>query len=367
MTRFVRRLRPDSRGMIRSQPPVVKTGGSVTPYIKKVDTLQRLDRLLAGKKPEICITRKQGGIGDVLMTLPTVKAVAKKYDIQVDYGTDFEYLGGALPKSVQYLPYIRDIVDHRTLNPADYDAVLDLTCPCVAYEKPLVAPINRVDLFAKHLGIHLTDHDIDFILQPEEEAWAHEYLQTNNLGRQDLILVQPSSSTTKRDAPLDLMKKAIAHVVTQRRNTAALIITHTSDNIKAKWNVPNVHILNNLDIRQIGALMPHTRVTVCPDSAILHLAAAQHHPTVTLFGPTDPHARVNHHPEAIAIWPGKELANYPCWYEDPRDGYLCWKRLELDTVTQTIMAVLDDLPLPPSRDFVTFGSKKPEETLYEIL
>lgn len=367
MATFSRRLRPDSRGMIKPVPPVIKTGGSVTQYTKKVNTLQRLDRIMAGKRPDICITRKQGGIGDVLMTLPTVKAIANKYKVQVDYGTDFNYLGGALPKSVQNVPYIKQVLDFRTIDQSQYDAVLDLTCPCIAHEKPLAKPINRIDLFARHLGVHLVDHDMDFVLDSDEQQWGIDYLKERRLFQKELILVQPSSSTTKRDAPLDLMKRCIVQTVNARRNCAALIITHTSDNIQSSWNLPNVHVLNNLDIRQLACLLPHTVLVVCPDSAVLHLAAAFHHPTVTLFGPTDPNARVNHHPEAVAIWPGKDLMNYPCWYEDPKDGYLCWKRMEERTVIETMHAVIDNKALPSSRDLVTFGKQKPEETLYEIL
>jgi hypothetical protein len=301
------------------------------------------------------------------MTLPTVRAVSKKYGTKVDYATDPGYLDGALVKVLQYNPYIHTVLNWRDMDVKIYDAVIELTCPCVAYEKPLCKPINRSDLFARHAGVHLDEHTIDYTITPEEAQWAKEYLEQHNLDRFTLVMVQPSSSTTKRDAPIDKLKKIVGGLLAVRRDIRALVITHESDTIKTDWGFADVHCLANLDIRQLAALMPHTNLVLCPDSAILHVAAALHHPTVTLFGPTDPHARVNYHPEAVAVWPGKELKNYPCWYEDPRDGYLCWKRLEEQLVIRVMVAMLNEQPLPESRDLVTFGKIEQEQQFYEVL
>lgn len=369
MTSLRCQLRPNVHGIITSRPPVIKTGGQVTPYTQRINAFRRLDKLLTEKKPRIAITRKQGGIGDVLMTLPTVKAISKRYGVKVDYGTDFLYLNGALPKVLQHNPYIDTILDWHDINSDDYDIVADLTCPCVAYERPLVPPINRIDLFARHLGIGLEDYNIDYTITEEERSWAQQYLAANNLNRYTLVMVQPSSSTTNRDIPPDVLKKVLYQLVGLDRKIKPLVITHRSDNTQSNWSSLGVHVLNNLDIRYLAALMSLTKLLICPDSAMLHMGAALHHPTVTVFGPTDPRARVNYHPEAVAIWPAKELKNFPRWYEaTSQELSLCWARLEIDTVVNTCLAILKDLPLPQSRDLVTFGSRyQQEEILYEVL
>jgi ADP-heptose:LPS heptosyltransferase len=353
--------------MLVNSKPIIRTQGQIQPYTQSTPVLKNLDRMLKEGKPNICITRKQGGIGDVLMTLPTVKALAKKYNTKIDYGTCFDYLDGALAKVLEGNPYIRKVIPWRDVDPTDYNAVLDLTCPCVHHEKPLARPINRSDLFARYLGIKLDDHDIEYMVTEEERQWAKEYLQDNGLNRFKLILVQPTSSTSRRDAPLDKIQKALIQIMQTRRDIRALIITHETDHTKTDWNFQETHVLNNFDVRHIAAIMEQTDLVLCPDSAVLHLAAALHHPTVTLFGPTDPYARVNYHPEAVAIWPGKELKNYPVWYQDPKDGYLCWKRLEVSDITKTCLAKLTGSPLPESRDLVTFGSHEHHNQYYEIV
>lgn len=364
----MRSLKPNSKGIIVPTPVKFRTGQNLHAHRYPSQALKLIDRIMNGESPEICVSRSRGGIGDVLMTLPTVKAISKKYKCKIDYATDFQYLDGALPKVLIGNPYIRNVIPWRDIQKEKYNAIVDLTCPCVVHEKPLAPPINRIDLFARHAGVHLEDPSMDYIIQPEELKWAQKYLENNNLDRGRLLLVQPSSSSSHRDAPLDKMKRSVAQVLQQRKDVQAIVITHDSDNVKSDWRgLIRIHNLNNYDVRHIAAIMYYCDVVLCPDSSILHLASCLSKPTVTLFGPTDPHARVNYHPEAVAIWPGKELKNYPCWYEDPRDGYLCWKRLEEKDIIRCCLALLDNTPLPVSRDLVTYGNLNQENQLYEQL
>jgi len=365
----MRKLRPNSRGIIVPTRNHINIGaGGVTHYRKPCQALPRIDRIRGGATPEVCVVRKQGGIGDVLMTLPTVRAIAKRYGIKVDYGTDFEYLEGALPKVLKGNPYINKVIPWRDATGEHYDAVVDLTCPCVTHEKPGAPPINRIDLFARHAGVKLHEFGIDYQIMPEEEAWAEAYLQQNNLDRFKLLLIQSSSSSTVRDAPSDKLQRAVAAAMQHDRSLRPVVISHSSDNFKPhKWNFADVHHFVDFDVRHIAAIMQHSTLVICPDSAVLHVAAALQTPTLTIFGPTDPRARVNYHPEAVAIWPGKELNNYPCWYEDPGDGYMCWKRLEEPLITECILAMITERPLPESRDIVTFGEYTTTNKHYEVV
>ena len=363
-------FKPDSRGKLVDvrTPAVFSAHRPLTPYTKVSPLLVNLDALLEGKKPRICITRRQGGIGDVLMTLPTVRAVAQKYNTKVDYGTDFNYLDGALPKVLLDNPYIETVKSYNEVDPEDYHAVLDLTCPCVAHEQPRAIPINRIDLFARHLRIPLTDHSIDYHVRPEEEKWAQEYLTHYNLDRFSLVMVNPSSSTSTRDCPSDKLRQALSGLISTQRDIRLLVIVHDSDPRHGEnWNFAETHVLKNLDVRQLAVLLTRCKLLICPDSAMLHVASALHHPTLTIFGPTDPRARINYHPEAVAIWPVKGLANYPCWYKDPCDGWICWKRLDPNLITLTAMAILSKQTLPNSEDLVTFGQYKMEEKHYQIV
>lgn len=338
----MRSLRPDPRtGMLVANRPTVYTGSPIHNYIQPTRALSNLDKIVhGGAIPSILISRRHGGIGDVIMTTPTIRAISKKFNCKIDYATDYDYLGGALPKCLEGNPYINRIFSWRDIDLEEYNATVDLTCPCVAHEVPGANPINRIDLFARHVGIKLEDHYLDFFITQDELKWAKEYILEHRLDRFKLVMVQPSASATRRDIPLDKLKRVVNQAVTKTKNVAFLPIIHTdSDTVKTDWNYLNIHKLENFNIRKLAALMHYCDLVLCPDSSILHLAAALKKKTVTIFGPTDPRARVNYHPEAVAIWPGKELRGYPCVVGDSMvltaTGYKEIQNIQLDDLVKT--------------------------------
>ena len=368
-------LKPSAgRGIVLPTQNKPKTLLTAKAYNQPSTVLTRLDRIIKpGASLEICVIRSQGGIGDVLMTLPTVRAIQEKYGGPVDYATDFEYLDGALPAVLKGVPYIRNVIPYRDVQPQLYDAVLDLTCPCVAHEKPHAPPVNRIDLFAKHAGVVLSNFQIDYYPQPEEIAAAKLFLEQDRvLGMRayKLILVNPSSSTTRRDVPLHVFPRLLRDLMLRNKDARALVFTHYTDCADAKaidWNnIPGVIQMKDYSVREIAAFMTLCEMVICPDSALLHVAGALDKKTVSFFGPTDPRARINHYPKAVAISPGNGLSCWPCWYDQCKSGLLCWKRLEHNMMLGTLHSVLNDLLLSSHPDLV-YGKIFSKNSSYEVL
>lgn len=368
-------FRPDSRGIITQTKQVIRTGEITKIYTQPTNQLNKINTLINQERPlELLFQRKCGGIGDVLCTLPLVKYVSKKYNNKIDYATDVNYLNGALVDVLKYNPYIRDVFDFRELDLFDnkYDTILDLTCPCVAHEKPGAKPMHRIDLFARHTGVSLTDCDIDYFITKEEEKHAYEYIYRNNLLRYEKkILLHVASSNLQRDCPINILLRSMSDLLKLNEDVLVFVLSHDTDNNQNNINLfthPHVHKLHNLNIRNIAAFMNVCDLVICPDSSILHLAAALHKKTLTIFGPTDPRARINYHPEAVSIWSGKELKQYPLWYENSGpNGYICWKIIEHDTITKTAHALLNNKVIPYNRHLVHFGDYDIENELYQIL
>jgi ADP-heptose:LPS heptosyltransferase len=307
------------------------------------------------------------------MTLPTVKAIKQKYHGPVDFATDFDYLDGALPAVLQGNPNIRNIIPYRNVTQHLYDAVLDLTCPCIVHEQPHAPPIHRIDLFARHAGIQLTDKKIDFYHTEEELTRAKEFLEERFLlGMRNfkLILVNPSSSTNRRDVPINVLPRLIKDLLLQNKDAKALVFTHYTDCLEARnvsWgDIAGVIQMKDYKIRDIAAFMHYCDMVVCPDTALLHIASALDKKTVAFFGPTDPRARINYHPKAVAIWTAQGLSCGPCWYSSCPSGLLCWKRLEYPVALNTMNSVLNNSVISPHSDIVRGGSlgKKDE---FEVL
>lgn len=330
-------------------------------------SLARIDELRQGSPPRIAVVRSQGGIGDVLMTLPTVRAISEKYGVPITYATDFDYLDGALPAAVQGHNYISEIIHFRELDESRFDVVINLTCPCIVHEVPHAPPINRIDLFARHAGVILKSTKIDYVITPEEDKEARQTLEGLglNLKQHRLVLINPFSSTLRRHIPHKIIESTVRELASER-NTRCLVFRH-GDDPDAIWDtIPGCADMKDYKLRQIAAMMNYCEMAVCPDSALLHLAGALDKKTVTFFGPTDPHARVNHFPRAVAIWGGAGLKCAPCWYEKCPCGFTCWKRIDYSTVIQTVRAVLNNKSIPNHPTLVHYPNQKPTSD-YEVL
>lgn len=295
----------------------------IRPYVsseaKKVPSIRvaRIEKLLQTKAPEIGIIRGEG-LGDVIMTLPAIHALKAKFpSSRITYFTNTRYLDGAIVKVLRYNPLVDEISDREFLEDSQFDAVLNLHCPCSAYEQPKCAPINRIDLFAQHMGVTIIDHQPKYFVQQEEVEWGKRVLE--KVYREKLMLVQPCASERRRSLDHLKLRQALQTLYNKYR-IISVIVTHGSDfQTDTLWeNIPGAIVLRDLDVRQIAAIMIHCNLVFCPDSSILHLAGALAVPTVGYFGPTDPRARVNYYKNAVALWPIKDHSKCsPCWWIGP--------------------------------------------------
>lgn len=317
--------------------------------------LKIIEKMRRGEAPDVLVSRTLGGLGDVLMTLPTVRAIKQQYRGRVDYATDFDYLQGGLVKLLQDNPYIDNIINWRQMIPENYDAHIDLTCPCVIHEKPQAPPVNRIDLFARHAGINLTSTHLDYHVTDKEIEWAQDYIEKFKItDRHKIILLQPHSSTVNRDCPPETLQKALGQLLRVRRDVRVIVITHDTDAYGLNWSYAEISTMKNYDIRHIAAVMYHCDLVICPDSSVLHIAGALEKKTIALFGPTDPRARVNHYPEAIAIWPGQRLACVPQWFHPCRCSVGCWKLITPEMIVDTAIPMLDNNTVPNREYLVRF-------------
>lgn len=279
-------------------------------------SLSRLDGLLIHQEPSICLSRNCGGIGDVLMTTPLVRAVKERYpSCRLVYATDFGYLNGALPKVLEHNPYIDEIVEWNLATPEQYDAYIDLSCPCIPYEKPGVEPINRIDLFAMHAQVELSDKHMVYVITEEEKAWGKKWLETRNITTMNkLVMINPCASNHRRSWDIMRWQQTAAYLGQGNNSIWSIVVTHDSDYKKTKWDLKNTVEIHNYDVRHVAAILWYCDLLICPDSALLNLGQAIDKKILALFGPTDHRARCNYSPDTTVITHGPEFAEWPCWY-----------------------------------------------------
>jgi len=268
------------------------------------------------------------------MTTPTVRAIRQEYpNCIITYATD-----PTLFRVVENNPDIDTIVDFRTIDPGIYDYFADVTSVCPSYEKTSNPPINRIDLFAKYVGIQLRQYSPIYKPKVDEVEWAQKWLE-QKWGERDsykLIFLSVASVDHRRSWPVDKTTQLINQITAFRPDVR--IIIDDFNGRADSWGQPNT-TAEKFGFRPAAALINESDLFVGPDSGMLHLAGALGLNIVSIFGPTDPAARINHYPGAIAVT--AELGCQYCWYARCSYNHACMNDLPVAKVQEYVLKKLE--------------------------
>jgi len=294
----------------------------------------QLDKLLRIQKPKICIQRKLGGIGDVLMTTPLLKTIKTLIpNSHLIYATDMVYSKGALGDIINHVPQVDELIPFSESVGQTYDYCIDITATGLDQELPGTIPPNRIDMFADAVGVSIYADPIPIyeITSTERKEAKQEiktkYLKNKTRKSQKLIIVHARSNDARRTWPLDNVDK-LCDLLIKDPNTTVLLCDwgHTVNRWKEK---ERLFTLLDIPLPQIAALIEQCDLVICPDSSMLHLAGALQKKIVTIFGPIPPESRINYYANASAVT--LKLSCSPCFY-NPR----CRNNIgnKLDCLTQ---------------------------------
>jgi ADP-heptose:LPS heptosyltransferase len=258
---------------------------------------------------QIVVTRAMGGIGDLLMMTPGLRALSIRYRQPIKL---------LVPK--KFFPVF---ANNRYVELADIDGPpveqaairkwFNLTmCPAAAYEvrkRPFVKK-GRVELFAKGMGVgrfslRRFGWHIHYELSDEQRAFCRDYVQEKGLGDRPIIGVQPYSRDSYKDHP---------HIALFIQQLAAkydvVLFHHTSEGLTEG---PHIGSTAGVPLALSLGLVSILDAMVCVDSAFLHAAAAFDVPVVALFGPTDGKTFTRHHKYATVLTLQENFRCSPCW------------------------------------------------------
>jgi ADP-heptose:LPS heptosyltransferase len=323
----------------------------------------QLDKLLKKENPVICVKRRLGGIGDVIMTTPMLAAIKKLIPhCFLIYVTDLVYSNGALGEAIQHCPYVDQIISVDQVKDSEYDYSVDVTTTGLDRERPNTIPPNRIDMFADEAGLSIIEDPVPtYIVTDDEREVAKKEIEEKYLTgakREDikLIAIQARSNDARRTWPFAYTKQ-LCEMLRKDKNIRILLMDWggtVNEWEKAERQFP---ILNRT-LTDTAALIEQCDLVVCPDSALLHLAGALDKKIVSIFGPIPSESRINHYPNAIAVQ--LQLPCKNCWYSPKctknspiKAKMACLKNIRPEMVMEKIHEHLTSEVKP--RAHVTFG------------
>ena len=253
-------------------------------------------------KASICIIRRIGGIGDVVMALPTLYHIKSKYpDCRLTFAIEMGNVKSYIDL-VAHIPYIDMVIDASMVDYRNYHAVNDISSVCIKHEHSNARPLNRIDIFALACGIdRLVQPKPILHLTPEELSRGQQYLAKRNPESLPVIVLHSASFEDKRSWPahkyLDLVKAIEAEHVPVK-----IVLLDFNNVVVDLHTHPLVINASSTNVREMMSIIANADLLVGPDSGPMHLAGALGCPAIVLFGSIPPQVRINHYPthEAIA-------------------------------------------------------------------
>jgi hypothetical protein len=271
----------------------------------------------------ILVTRAMGGIGDLLMMTPGLRALAKAHP-----GAEIHF---AVPR--QYFPLFNgndDIrcvdIESTDLDPARYLGWFNLTdCPAARIESrqaPNVR-VGRIEIFARALG--LSARTVQgaaarprYVISSSEQAAAESEAQSIRRPGRPLVGLQWQAADSYRDYPHNM---ELLRLLAVRSSVLVFGARQPLD--------PGLDGVRTVSkpLREAFALAARCDLLVGPDSSFLHLAGALAVPMVLISGPVDGVLRAKPYPSVVTMVPNRhDFPCAPCWRNENINCYLSWKR-----------------------------------------
>lgn len=286
-----------------------------------------------GGKGKVCVIRRLGGIGDVLMCTPTLRQIKLDFpEAELTFAIDMHSTGGNIYyEMVKNAPFIDKIVDARYVRQADYDSVVDISSVCIRYEHSGLPVLNRVEIFARAAGIsRLDDKRCWYGTEEAERKWARKIYEPLRGDGKKLVVLHTASMEGKRCWPAEKYIQLVEQSLKDGLNVHYVVIDF--NNVFDKWEIyPNVYNASATTLRQMAVLIEQADFFIGPDSGPMHLAGAVGTPSIVTFGSIPPEARINFYPTHESVRMDK-LPCIGCWYKPCPYNVKCMRDLDFKLV-----------------------------------
>ena len=179
--------------------------------------------------------------------------------------------------------------EHRVFPGCKRNFFYNLTARYFAQAKPQSE--RNLDI-VRHLGITTEDNSEVMTLTAAEKTFA------SNLGREHgiaenavVIAMHPGAGKIHNRWPVEKFAE-LANLLHRQFNVRILLTWGPHENALGinlcRQLAFDPIVVHGLSLRQLAAILAPSRVFICNDTGVMHLAAAVGTPLVAIFGPTDP-------------------------------------------------------------------------------
>ena len=329
---------------------------------------------------------KIGALGDVILAVPSVRAVRKKFPqakIKLLIGIEHRevFMNSPLVNELIICDFKgRDrglaglLRIGRNLRSQDLDMVLDLqnnkkshilsflSCAPKRYGydngklgfllnrkiKDPGTPIDPIEHQSKVLGllgIYNVEKDLELWPSKEDEEWAESFLRSHWVKKNTKLVCLNIGSSRRwvtKLWPVEYFSE-VTNRLARDHDVRIVLIGAEKRNERIKEFLKRakskpIDALGKTSIPRLASLVKRCNVLLSSDSAPVHVAHAVNTAFVALFGPTDPARHVV--PAENSVVFKKNLKCSPCYSTYCKKGYACMNSIKPGEVREAIVKLL---------------------------
>lgn len=262
-------------------------------------------------KNKICVSRKCGGFGDILVARMIFEDIKNNYP-------EFE-ITFALPPIFHQVAsnhqFIDKLEDCNQINFDDYISVYDITHTCSAYESSLRQKCDkhRSDIWAESIGIKLAYHNMH--LPGFENYKSKIYDNWKKLGwneNKKIIALTPKSAVQIRNLPDEMISYILKKF--KRDDVFIFILNHIPI-----INFSEIPYCRGANYLETMAILSFVDGLISTDTGTLHCAGGYQKPVLGIFNYTNGELISRYYNNTIVVQKTKN--NDPNWNCGPCNDY----------------------------------------------
>lgn len=247
-------------------------------YIKKKPVQPITLREHYERRNKVLIQRKLGGHGDIIMQRMMFEDLSKIADIT--YCCPRKYLPFA-----DNHPYAKTVAI-EDVNVREYGMVYDVTTACRVHESKLGPKndLNRSDIWAKHLGITLENHEPYF--QVKNTELYKNSLYEINTKKLPMVLLATKSTSCDFGIAKSMTDNQVYQLCKSLVNQGFFVFTVHNTSLEL-FTIMNIPQFTGIELEAWAGLVSASDYVISIDTGTFHLAGALKKPLVGVFSFTD--------------------------------------------------------------------------------
>ena len=264
---------------------------------------------------KICVARAHGGIGDILMMTPGIKALKKAgHEVHVAINREPETKDSYF-EILKNNPSIDRIHEYKDVEKKEFDKFVDLTSVAYPYEQAGFK-LGRAKIFARYMGVSIEDETPILVL--DESIYC-----------ENLIALHFFGAEKRRSWNKEKARRLINYLIKETSVNLLLL-----DNEYYYPDSDRIISCEGVGVMKASGYLHSAKYFIGIDSGWMHIAGALDIPGLVLFGSTDPITRIKDYKYLDGLYTKSKCRG--CFYKPCEIKYNCMEEITLNEVIEVI-------------------------------